>query len=91
METRRCLVQGRVQGVGFRYYVLRSAEELGVRGTVRNRPDGSVEAVLQAEAREPIEALVDRLRSGPPAARVEAVQTEPLSTDERYGGMRVVR
>ena len=46
MDTRRCVVRGRVQGVGFRWFVTRNAEELGVRGTVRNRADGAVEMVL---------------------------------------------
>ena len=46
METRKCVVHGRVQGVGFRWFVTRNAKDLGVRGTVRNRPDGAVEAVL---------------------------------------------
>lgn len=82
METRRCIVRGSVQGVGFRYFVLRHARELGVRGTVRNRADGAVEAVLQASEPGALEALIDRLRHGPRASRVDAVDVESLETTE---------
>jgi acylphosphatase len=67
------VVQGRVQGVGFRWFVLRHAQDLGLIGWVANRPDGSVEVV----ARGPDDAM-DRLdillRSGPRLARVDRVE-----------------
>jgi len=91
MDTRRCVVHGRVQGVGFRWFVTRNAEDLGVRGTVRNRADGAVEVVLQADAPEPVRALVERIRSGPPASRVQAVKCEPLADEPLYDGFQVVR
>lgn len=58
--------------VGFRAFVLEKAEDLGVSGTVRNRPDGSVECVAEG-AREAIDRLVGCLRDGPISARVDAV------------------
>ena len=65
-------VTGRVQGVGYRAWTVRQARALGVRGTVRNLPDGSVEVVAAGP-----DALLDRLRvlldEGPPAARVDGV------------------
>lgn len=70
--TRQIRVRGRVQGVGFRYALRREAERVGVRGWVRNRRDGTVEAVLQGDA-EPVARLVAWARRGPPAARVEAL------------------
>ncbi len=70
--TRQIRVIGLVQGVGFRYALRREAERVGVRGWVRNRRDGSVEAVLQGDAAT-VAQLVDWTRRGPPAARVEAV------------------
>lgn len=91
METRRCVVRGRVQGVAFRYFVVRHARELGVRGTVRNRADGAVEAVLQADTAVAIEALIERIRQGPRAARVEAVEVEPVGNEKRYDDFEVVR
>lgn len=71
--TKGFLVRGRVQGVGFRWYVEREAQLLGVAGWVRNNPDGSVE-VLATGTREQINALHERLRMGPRAARVDEVQ-----------------
>lgn len=70
MVTRQIRVRGRVQGVGFRYALRREAERAGVRGWVRNRHDGSVEAVVQGDA-QAVALLVQWARRGPPAARVE--------------------
>lgn len=71
--TKSFLVRGRVQGVGFRWYVEREAKLIGVSGWVRNNPDGAVE-VLATGTREQINALHERLRMGPRAARVDDVQ-----------------
>jgi acylphosphatase len=91
METRRCVVRGRVQGVGFRWFVTRQASDLGVRGTVRNREDGAVEVVLQADESGTVATLVDRIRSGPSASHVEDVECESLEDPPRYDGFQVVR
>jgi acylphosphatase len=91
MDTRRCVVHGRVQGVGFRWFVTRNAQDLGVRGTVRNRGDGAVEVVLQADEAATVWALVERIRRGPPASRVEDVDCEPVEAGQRYEGFEVVR
>ena len=81
MKTLRLQITGRVQGVWFRESMRREAERLGVAGWVRNRPDGSVEAVAQG-APAAVDALVAWARIGPPQARVEhIVQTE---TDGEY-------
>lgn len=66
-----------MQGVGFREAMSLEAERLGVTGWVRNRADGSVEAVAQGSA-EQVEALSAWARRGPPAARVERVERAPL-------------
>lgn len=65
-------VTGRVHGVGFRYHVLREAQALGLVGWVANLPDGSVRCVAEGP-REDLDALVERLQDGPPAAIVENV------------------
>ena len=72
MDCRRFVVRGRVQGVGFRWFVEREARTLGVAGWVRNNADGSVE-ILAMGTREQLVALRGRLRDGPRAARVDAV------------------
>ena len=72
MKTQRLLIQGRVQGVWFRESMRREAERLGVTGWVRNRADGSVEAVIQGSV-EAVDALIKWASSGPPLAQVSHV------------------
>jgi acylphosphatase len=67
--TRRYLVTGRVQGVGFRWFVLRQAQREGLTGYARNLPDGQVEVMATGEA-EAHARLVAALRTGPPHSRV---------------------
>jgi acylphosphatase len=66
------IIQGRVQGVSFRYYTQRRADELGVVGWVRNLPDGSVEVTAEGTT-EQLEQLLAFLHQGPDAARVTGV------------------
>jgi acylphosphatase len=63
------VVRGRVQGVGFRYFVLRWALDLDLRGWVSNEPDGSVRCVAEGE-RDRLDRLLDALREGPDGAQV---------------------
>ena len=69
------MVQGRVQGVFFRETMRRRAVSGGVAGWVRNRPDGSIEAVFEGEA-DAVERLVAFAREGPRGARVDWVDVE---------------
>jgi acylphosphatase len=71
--TRRWLVRGHVQGVGFRWFVAREAERLGLRGFVRNLRDGTVEVVSEG-AEAALDTLERHLNRGPAMARVEAVE-----------------
>ena len=66
-------VRGRVQMVGFRAFVLRRAADLGVHGTVANRPDGTLECVVEGP-RDRVSSLIQSLRQGPRSARVDAVE-----------------
>jgi acylphosphatase len=83
------IIQGRVQGVSFRYYTLRRAEELGVCGWVRNLWDGRVEAVVEGESPD-VEAMVAWCRQGPPAARVADVQLTWREAQGNLDGFRVL-
>ncbi len=71
-------IRGRVQGVGFRAWTVREAERLGLDGWVRNRRDGSVEAVF-AGPRVCVEHMLELCRRGPPLARVEGIETRETS------------
>lgn len=66
-------IQGRVQGVGYRFFVQDAAQELGLVGWVRNVPDGSVEAYAEGP-KKALEAWIIRLKQGPPLSRVETLQ-----------------
>ncbi|MCX7149838.1 MAG: acylphosphatase [Rhodocyclales bacterium] len=75
MEVRRLVVKGLVQGVGFRYAMMAQARLLGVSGWVRNRRDGSVEAVIAGNARQ-VEEMLAWSRRGPAGAAVDDVMAE---------------
>jgi len=74
----RLLITGRVQRVGYRQWMCHEAQQLGLTGWVRNLRDGSVEAVVDG-APLAVSRIIERARSGPPAARVSAVNTEEVA------------
>ncbi len=78
---RHVTIRGRVQGVGYRYWVEQQARSLGLEGWVRNRRDGSVEAVLAGPA-DVVADMIALSRRGPSSARVDAIQEEPANSDE---------
>ena len=77
MFARRVMVRGRVQGVGFRAAMVGAAEARGIVGWVRNRRDGSVEALVQGDAAA-VESILDWCRRGPLGARVTDVSVTPV-------------
>ncbi len=85
--ARRYFVSGRVQGVGFRYFVERVAYELGLRGYVRNLADGRVE-VYAIGTPEQLDELKKQLWEGPPMARVHHVE-ERAAAVESCTGFRI--
>jgi len=80
------LIQGRVQGVGFRWFVQREASELELRGWVRNTEDGEVEVVAAGDAGN-LDELRSSLRCGPRGARVDKVVEHTLAESEAEGLM----
>ena len=88
----RVVVRGRVQGVWFRESTRRRAEALGLSGWVRNRPDGSVEALFEGDD-DAVRAALDYVAEGPPAARVDALdvlERAPIDAPVE-AGFRVLR
>jgi len=81
---------GRVQGVGFRYFVRREAEALGVHGWVRNRADGTVEALAQG-TNEELDRFLDRLQEGPRWSRVMSVTVTDESDEDVAQGFEIRR
>jgi acylphosphatase len=77
----RLVVHGRVQGVGFRYFVSQRARAYGIRGEVWNRSDGGVEVIAQHDSAEVLEAFASSMNEGP--GRVAEVVREPYEGRER--------
>ena len=77
------MIHGDVQGVGFRYFMTRQAQARGLRGWVRNRPDGAVELVAEGQ-RPDLDELLTAARQGPRHARVDGVDAQ---WSEAKGGL----
>ncbi|MBX0301295.1 acylphosphatase [Cryobacterium sp. 1639] len=78
MSRKRVIVNGLVQGVGFRYYTEAQAGSLGLGGFVRNRADGAVEAEIEGDDAA-VERMLDWLHTGPRSASVQSVQVTDLA------------
>ena len=83
-RTLRLRITGRVQGVGYRLWAMRTAASLGLRGWVHNRSDGSV-AALATGAPEAVTAMIEACRQGPYGARVTAVTVTEAEDDGSLG------
>ena len=88
MKAHRLRIEGRVHGVGYRDWMAREAERLGVSGWVRNRLDGSVEAVV-AGPEPAVQALLAACRRGPLRARVDRIEEEFAELPEEPGFRRL--
>ena len=88
MTSVRLRISGRVQGVGFRYAMQNEATRRGLNGWVRNRSDGTVEALVQGDA-VAVDALVDWARRGPPGARVDAVISQAAAREALQAGFEL--
>ena len=88
IRAKHYLVRGRVQGVGYRWFALRAAERLGVKGYARNLPGGEVEVRAQADDAV-LDAFKQELAQGPHAARVSAVIEEDLPVTDNYDSFHI--
>ena len=89
MKTIRLTIEGKVQGVFYRATAKDIADELGIKGWVRNLPDRNVEITATA-TEEILQKFIDWCKQGPPKARVDDVIIEELSTAE-FNGFRIIR
>ena len=88
VQAKQIRVHGRVQGVGFRYFVQRAGNRLGLTGKVRNRPDDTVEIVVAGDA-ELIGEFVREVTKGPPLSRVERLEIEDIAPVERFRSFQI--
>ena len=89
-STRHLIVRGHVQGVGYRNYLEYKAGQLGVGGWVRNRSDGSVEAMVQGTDAA-VAAIIECAQRGPRASQVSGVTVNTVAVAEDFGGRFVTR
>ena len=87
MLQARVTIRGRVQGVGYRDWAIDAGRRFGLAGWVRNRLDGSVEALFVGEEGA-VGAIIEACRQGPPAAQVDEIDIEPVDLDILPEGFR---
>jgi acylphosphatase len=85
---KRLVVSGRVQGVGFRYFVLQAAEPLGITGFVRNLRDGTVEIVAEGSPID-VRALAMDVLAGPRHGRVDEIDKTDIPVTGQYAGFEI--
>lgn len=88
IKSLRIAVHGRVQGVCFRAYTTNIARTYGITGYVKNLYNGDVEILAQAHSAE-LEKLIAKIRIGPPAARVDSIETEEISDPKHYEAFKI--
>ena len=88
MNCKRLIISGRVQGIGYRAWMVDKARELGVSGWVRNRIDGSVEALVAGETAA-VEELLRLCRRGPRLAVVVSIEEDLADPPEHFGFRQV--
>ena len=86
--ARRYLIDGRVQGVGFRWFTKKAADELGLNGFVRNLPDGRVEALAVGD-HEQLKAFRFRIDQGPSYSLVTSVAESPVGVTKDYNSFEI--
>ncbi|MDP6495129.1 MAG: acylphosphatase [Dehalococcoidia bacterium] len=83
------VARGRVQGVSFRYFVLRKAQSLGLKGYVRNLPEGNAVEVVAEGERESLDELLGHINQGPPGAKVQEFDINWAEASGGYDDFRV--
>ena len=89
IPTVKMKITGKVQGVGFRYFVLRQAQKLGINGWVSNKSNGDVEAFAQGEKVD-LEQFIAKVKEGPSFSRVEDVSLNWVNEADQYFGFEIL-
>jgi acylphosphatase len=87
-ELRRIIIHGKVQGVGYRFFATRVARRLGLKGSIQNQRDGTVEAIVEGE-KKAIDDWIDQLKEGPRYAEVTKIDQETKEFTGRLGDFDV--
>ena len=87
--TVKMKITGKVQGVGFRYFVLRQAQKLSIKGWVSNNSNGNVEALAQGE-KEGLDHFIAKVKQGPTFSRVEDVSLNWVNEAEQYFSFEII-
>ena len=87
-QAKHIIVHGRVQGVGFRFFVQHVAERLGLCGNVRNCEDGTVEIIVEGNPKR-ISEFVEQVGKGPPLARVSRLDVHDLHSEGNYSTFEI--
>ncbi len=90
MRTKRIVVSGLVQGVGYRFFAVRVAQGLGVTGFVRNLPEGTVEILAQSESEDVLKTFIAKLEQGPSSAYVRGIIVENVEAEERLEDFKIL-
>ncbi|TNE73498.1 acylphosphatase [bacterium] len=90
IKSLRIIVQGKVQGVGFRYFAYQKANELNLTGSVENLDDGSVKVIAIGQ-NEKLSAYIHLLREGPPFSRVSSVNFDEIEYSLEHNSFKIVR
>ncbi len=89
MKGVRLIIKGRVQGVGYRYFVMREAQKLGIEGYVRNLPNGSVEVVYLPCDPKAEQFFLQSLKKGPFFARVDSIEKSEITLPDEFSGFEI--
>ena len=82
-------ITGKVQGVGFRFFVQQQAQKLGINGWVSNKSNGDVEALAQGEKAD-LEQFIAKIKEGPSFSRIDNVNLEWMNKGEQYFGFEII-
>ena len=88
MVCKNVLIKGRVQGVFFRVSIKDKADQLNVKGWVKNLPNGNVEAVFEGDA-DKVKKLVDYCGIGPSGAMIKSVEVNEFESEEKFDGFKI--